>query len=181
MKTLKLLQTGLVLLLTLAGVSAHADPAPIAVNALELKNVAQTSNRAVTVFYAVGSAATVAVGNGVPFIRKITGGPFRADIRSNGSASISAGESVRNGFQIFNYLVFVVSPSNEQNVYVCNADGTVPSADGITNEKCSGDYMSNVRFIYRPVQLNSTRTAVSQIGSTPVSAGSTVTLDLGSQ
>jgi hypothetical protein len=166
-------------LVALAATTTYAAPAPISVNELELKNVSRISNRAVSVFYAVGSAATVSMGNGVPFIRLLNGGPINADIRADGSASIPAGQVIRKGFQIFNYLVFVVHSTHQQNVSICNADGSVPGTQGLTSDKCSADYLNSVRFIYRTVQLNSARTAITQIGSTPVGDGSSVTLDLG--
>ena len=171
-------------ILTLAACSAYAaEPAPIAVNSLELKNVTKSLNHSVSVFYAVGSAPTFSTGSGIPFIRMISGGPIQADVHADGSASIPAGQAIRKGFQIFNYLVFVVHSSNVPATSICNANGSISSATGLSSEKCSADYLGSIKTIYRAVTLDSSMTSISLIASpitsTIVTAGRPVVLDLG--
>ena len=177
--TLKPLLFGLLGGVFFASLLAHADSPSISLSQLELKNVSQKQDRAVSVFYAVGTPAKVATKGAKPFIRIIKAAPVRAEIRSDGSATIPATTVPASGFQTFNYVVFVVHPANQSDVHICNIDGSSPTTEEAKSDLCDADYLSSTATIYQPVQLNSSRTEVVQVGAAQVSSGSPVTLDLG--
>ena len=149
--------------------SAFAQLAPISVPEIQMKNLPHDRSEAVSVFYAVGSNPT-----GVPFIRRVDAGPVRAEIHSDGSASVPATTVPRRGFQIFNYLVFVVHPSNIETAHICNAFGSIPSAEGVGSENCDSDYSKSIRTFYRKIRLTDDKTKIASVGFESIDGTSTI-------
>lgn len=169
----KLILSGMLFLM--AG-AAHAALTPISVPQIQLKNIPQMSNSAVSVFYAIGSKAT-----NTPFIRKISAGPVRADIHSNGSASFDAISVPRSGFQIFGYLVFIVHPANIDSAHICNVWGSIPGPEGIIDGACTDDYMKSIKTYYRRVDLTEDKTKISAIEGNAIDGTSPIVIDLGAK
>jgi hypothetical protein len=153
--------------------TAHAELTPISVPELDFKNLPQTAGSSVSVFYAIGSSAT-----GNPFIRMLSAGPVQADIHADGTASVPATTVPRKGFQIFNYLVMVVHPANVDVTHICNAFGSIPTTQGLSDENCDADYMKSVKTFYRRIQLNADHTKISEIGFNPVDGNSPITINI---
>ena len=89
-------------------------------------------NQSLYVFYATGRPPAVDFG-GVPILRTIKKGPVKVQIDSNGQASVPQVSITRVGFDIANFLVFVVTTPDQASAYIENPDGTVPTDARVSN------------------------------------------------
>jgi hypothetical protein len=90
------------------------------------------ANQSLSVFYATGRPPAVDFG-GVPILRTIKKGPVKVQIDSNGQASVPQVSIPRVGFDIANFLVFVVTTPDQASAYIENPDGTVPTDARVSN------------------------------------------------
>jgi hypothetical protein len=90
------------------------------------------ANQSLYVFYATGRPPAVDFG-GVPILRTIKRGPIKVQIDSNGRASVPQVSIPRVGFDIANFLVFVVTAPDQASAYIENPDGTVPTDARVSN------------------------------------------------
>lgn len=159
--------------------SAQSLPA-VQVSEIQLAHVTKNPNRSITAYYASGHPARLAMDGGIPVIRTLEGSPVNVDVASDGSATIPATAVPRVGFQIVNYLVIIVHSSSSGTPLIKNADGTMPTPNGLASSAgTDASSFDNDRVIYLQVKLDASRRNAIQIGSKSVQAGSPVTMDLG--
>ena len=179
----KMLVVGLLGLSAIA--SAHADSNPVSIGALQLKHIPQGLHNAVTVFYANGRPPAFAFGSGNhAVIRAVLGNSVRADVRPDGSAKIPAAEVPKKDYTPFNYIVILVHSPDKGEMHIKNTDATVATPDGAVDASKSNydsDSFDVIRMITLPVQLDASKTSVTQIDSTKVQGHGSVVLDLENQ
>ncbi|OFZ19183.1 MAG: hypothetical protein A2X94_11190 [Bdellovibrionales bacterium GWB1_55_8] len=137
--------------------------------AIQLKNV--PPGKAISVFYVSGREGALGTVGQSLNVRSIKHGPVRVLTTVHRQIRIPAAEIRTFGFDVPNYIVFVVHAADQETVYLKNVDGTIPEdpriAGGDTSALDSGlfknehvAFMSVFKFNKIRVQQGMIREAV---------------------
>ena len=121
--------TLLITLLSLLSPVAFAG-GPISVRSFTVKNLNAFEGQYVTAFYLSARASGFSYGNNSPRINRVLEKSSPIKI-SGGQAVIPRTTVVESGFNVFNYMNFVVHSANT-NIVLKNIDGTTPQGKGQT-------------------------------------------------
>ena len=119
----------LIAVLSLLSSAAFAG-GPVSVRSFSIKNLHAFEGKYVTAFYLSARASGFSFGNNTPRINRVLEKSSPVKI-SGGVAVIPRTIVVESGFNVFNYMNFVIHSSNT-NIVLKNIDGTTPQGKGQT-------------------------------------------------
>ena len=93
-------------------------------NSFRVENLDLFKGSNLSVYYVSARPASLGLSGQLPKVRKVFKGPLTVKINSNGDAQVPEVSFSRNGWTIFNYVVFVIH--KEDKYAFRNADGSKP-------------------------------------------------------